>query len=208
MARHRSGGSGLGSKPMRADRAGGLAIALAGRRRGSRIGDLHLHRLGRSPGIGWAAGLARRRRPPAGISAASWSASASPDSMAARNAWRRSSRAARWRVCDAHRGDVGFHLRDLALHPGDVAVHRVDRGEGGDGGPGQQNKGGQSGRHLHLRADREAAQALAVVQENVARLEEVAELARTGLRWPSERMSSSLSPLGPTGPVRSRLATA
>ncbi len=77
---------------------------------------------------------------------------------------------------DPQLGDVGLHLGDLPLHSGDVAVHRVDRAEGGESGPGQQNKGGQHGRHLDSRADREAAQALAVVQKNIAGLEDVAEL--------------------------------
>ena len=121
--------------------------------------------------------------------------------MVARNCWRRSSGGGVLAGLSAEAGDVGFHLRDLALHPGDVAVHRVDRGEGGERGPGEQNKSGQSGRHLHAGADREAAQALAVVKENIARLEDVAEPG--GPAGVGRRQSRHFYPRpAPTGPIR------
>jgi len=76
----------------------------------------------------------------------------------------------------AHLGDLGLHLRDLLFHAGHVAVHGGDRLEGGEGRPAQQHKSGQGGRFLDAGTDGEAAQALAVVQENVARPEERTEL--------------------------------
>ena len=72
----------------------------------------------------------------------------------------------------AHRGEIGLHVGELPPHDGDVAGHRRDRADGGEGGPGEQQERDQRRRHLHAGADPEAAQAAAVMQENIARLED------------------------------------
>ena len=109
---------------------------------------------------------------------------------------------------DAHRGDVGFHLRDLALHPRHIAVERLERAVGGDRRPQTQENDRKSGRHLHLRADREAAQALAVVQENIAGFKNVAETGgQAGVRC--QYVACHHYPRSAwLRPERSRLATA
>jgi hypothetical protein len=75
----------------------------------------------------------------------------------------------------AHRRDVGLHPGQPALHLRHIAVHQRRGLVRREARPGQQQKGGHGGRHLDPRADREAAQALAVVKKNITRLEQVAE---------------------------------
>src|SRR3546814_248594 len=74
---------------------------------------------------------------------------------------------------------VGLHRLDLLLHPSHLG--RLDRpggGElrGGESGPADQEKGGQRRHHLNRNANADAAQAFAVMEENITRFENVAEL--------------------------------
>ena len=100
---------------------------------------------------------------------------------------------------EAHRGDVGFHPRHLALHPRHIAVERGESGISRAERPCEQQKDRRSGRHLQLRADREAAQALPIVQENIARLEQVMEPdGQAGVRCQLVARHQ-FSPPGPSG---------
>jgi hypothetical protein len=108
----------------------------------------------------------------------------------------------------AHRGDVGLHPRHLALHLGHVAVHRVDRGIGGEGRPGEQHEGGQGGGLLDAGSDREAAQALAVMKENIAWFEQIAELRGEAGVGRRNKISHYLPRSARNGPARPPMATA
>ena len=189
-----------GLKPMRAQRAGGLAIALAGRGLGA-VGE----------------------RRPACASTRPKSRSPSAAGLSERGAAAGSMRGelVGVGVAGEHRGEEGL----AALEQGGVLRGRrrasrrrrlciwatwrsiwatspfisVDRLEGGEGRPGEQEQRPRSGRHLHPRADREAAQALAVMKENIARLEDVTELRGKAGVCRLNVKSSSFSPVGPYG---------
>ena len=76
-------------------------------------------------------------------------------------------------------GDVGLHRRELALHPAHVGIRRGAGGGGELGGredrPDEKEKGAERRRGLDPGTDPDPAQGLAVMEENVARLEHRAE---------------------------------
>jgi hypothetical protein len=74
--------------------------------------------------------------------------------------------------------DIGFHRCELALHTGDVGAGGGSGGgelSGGEDRPEQDEDGGEGGGRLDPGTDPDPPQGLAVMEENVARLEHRAE---------------------------------